>query len=179
MKQLAMHEINMALIKDSALEGAIFEDALRQVCFFFQIEKLYEDQVSAIKSVLKGDDVFFCDVFFRTGYGKSIVFQCIPLLTDILLDQAIGTSTAIVICPLVSLMHDQVRKMNDLGITAAAVFKEQDVLDNILDGNYSLVFTSPESMLATKRWEKILKSQSFVEDCVCIAIDEAHCISQW
>ena len=168
----------MALIKDSVLESEIFEDALRQVCFFFQIEKLYEDQVSAMKSVLKGDDVFFCA---STGYGKSIVFQCIPLLTDILLDQAIGTSTVIVICPLVSLMHDQVRKMNDLGITAAAVFKEQDeeVLDNVLDGNYSLVFTSPESMLATKRWEKILKSQSFMEDCVCIAIDEAHCISQW
>ena len=88
------------------------------------------------------------------------MFQCIPLLTDILLDQAIGTSTVIVICPLVSLTHDQVRKMNDLGITAAAVFKEQDeeVLDNVLDGNYSLVFTSPESMLATKRWESLSPS---------------------
>ena len=67
----------MVLIKDSVLEGEIlegeiFEDALRQVCFFFQVEKLYEDQVSAIKSVLKGDDVFFCA---STGYGKSIVFQ--------------------------------------------------------------------------------------------------------
>ena len=144
---------------------------------FFQIEKLYEDQISTIKSVLKGDDVFLCA---STGYRKSIVFQCIPLLTDILLDQAIGTSTVIVICPLVSLVHDQVKKMNDLGITAAAVLNEQDeeVLD-ILDGNYSLVFTSPESMLATKRWEKILKSQTFMEDCVCIAIDEACCISQW
>ena len=41
-------------------------------------------------------------------------------------------------------------------ITAAAVFKEQDeeVLDNVLDGNYSLVFTSPESMLATKDGKK-------------------------
>jgi len=51
-----------------------------QVCFFFQIQKLYDDQVSAIKSVLKGDDVFFCA---STGYGKSIVFHCIPLLTDL------------------------------------------------------------------------------------------------
>ena len=128
----------MALIEDSILEGQVFADALRQVCFFFQIEKLYEDQVSAIKSVLKGKDVFFCA---SAGYGESIVFQCIPLLTDILLDQAIGTSTVIVICPLVSLMHDQVKKKNDLGITAAAVFKEQDkeVLDNILDGNHALV----------------------------------------
>ena len=35
----------MALVEDSILEGQVFEDALRQVCFFFQIEKLYEDQV--------------------------------------------------------------------------------------------------------------------------------------
>ena len=71
--------------------------------------------------------------------------------------------------------------MNDLGISAVAVFKDQgeDVLNDILDGCYSLIFTSPESMLATKRWGKIWKSQSFMEDCVCIAIDEAHCISQW
>ena len=99
-------------------------------------------------------------------------FKCIPLLIDILLDQAIGTSTVIIICPLVSLMHNQVRKMNDLGITAATVFEEQDkeVLDNVLDGYYSLVFTSSESMLATKRWEKILKSQSSMEDCCALLL---------
>jgi superfamily II DNA helicase RecQ len=168
----------MAIFGDEILEGEIFEDALRQVCYFFQVDKLYDDQISAIKSFFKGNDVFLCA---STGYGKSIVFQCIPLLTDILLEQVIGTSTAIVICPLVSLMHDQVKKMNNLGISAAAVYKDQneDVLDDILDACYSLIFTSPESMLATKRWEKIWKSQSFMEDCVCIAIDEAHCISQW
>ena len=101
----------MALVEDSILEGQVFEDALQQVCFFFQIEKVYEDQVSTIKSALKGDDVFFCAC---TGYGKSIVFQCIPLLTDILLDQAIGTSTVIVICPLVSLMHDTTVGINTI-----------------------------------------------------------------
>ena len=78
-------------------------------------------------------------------------------------------------------MLDQVNKMNKLGINAAAVFQGQEeaVLDEIENGIYSLVFTSPESMLATKRWDKILKSQSFVENCICIAVDEAHCISQW
>ena len=60
-------------------------------------------------------------------------------------------------------------------------FKGQDetVLDNIENGIYSLTFMSPESMLATKRWDTILKCQSFVENCVGIAVDEAHCISQW
>ena len=88
----------MAIFGDEILEGEIFEDALRQVCYFFQVDKLYDDQISAIKSFFKGNNVFLCA---STGYGKSIVFQCIPLLTDILLEQVIGTSTAIVICPLV------------------------------------------------------------------------------
>ena len=64
------------------------------------------------------------------------------------------------------------------------MFQGQDetILQGIEDGVYSLVFMSfmsPESMLASKRWEKMWKSESFVDNCVCIAVDEAHCISQW
>ena len=142
------------------------------------MENLFEEQIKAIKAFFRGNDVFFCA---STGYGKSIVFQSIPLFADLLLDQVIGTSTVVVVCPLTALMLDQVNKMNELGINAAAVFQRQEeaVLDDIENGIYSLVFTSPESMLATKRWDKILKSQSFVENCICIAVDEAHCISQW
>ena len=82
------------------------------------------------------------------------MFQSIHLFTDILLDQVISTSTVVVVWPLTSLMLDQVSKMNELGISAATVFQGQDeaVLNDIEDGIYSLVFTSPESMLASKRW---------------------------
>ena len=113
----------MASVEEAKLEGECFQDALRLVCQFFRVDNLFEDQVKAIKAFFKGKNVFFCA---STGYGKSIVFQSIPLLADILLDQVIGTSTAIVVCPLVSLMRDQVSKMNELGINAAAVFQGQD-----------------------------------------------------
>ena len=63
----------------------------------------------------------------RTGYGKSVVFQSIPLLADLLLDQEIGVSTFVVACPLTALMLDQVNKMNDLGINAATVFQGQAI----------------------------------------------------
>ena len=65
----------------------------------------------------------------------------------------IGTSTVVVIYPLTALRLDQFSKMNELGITAAAVFQGPDeaVFDDIENGIYSLVFTSPESMLASKR----------------------------
>ena len=168
----------MALVEESVLEGECFEDAIRLVCHFFQVENLFPEQIKAIKAFFRGNDVFFCA---STGYVKSIIFQSLPLFADTLLDQVIGTSTVVVICPLTALMLDQVSKMNELGINAAAVFQGQDetVLDDIENGIYSLVFTSPESMLASKRWDKILKSQSFVENCICIAVDKAHCISQW
>ena len=78
-------------------------------------------------------------------------------------------------------MRDQVSKMNELGINAAAVFQGQDetILKDVENGLYSLVFTSPESMLATKRWGEMCKSQTFVGNCVCVAVDGAHCITQW
>ena len=106
---------------------------------------------------------------------------CMPLLVDILSDQVVGTSTMIVVSPLVSLILDQVNKMKQYGINAVAIFQDQDedVLNYILDGVYSLVYTSPESMLGTKKWEKLWKFQTFMESCIGIAIDEAHCISQW
>ncbi len=86
-------------------------------------------------------------------------------------------STVIVISPLVSLMLDQVKKLNELGISAVAVVQGHDeaVLNDIQDCVYSLVYTSHES----KRWEKLWKCETFMENCVRVAIDEAHCISQW
>ena len=167
----------MASVEEVKLEGECFQDALRLVCQFFRVDNIFEDQVKVIKAFFKGNNVFYCA---STGYGKSIVFQSIPLLADILLDQVIGTSTAIVVCPLVSLMRDQVSKVNELGINAAAVFQGKDkaILKDVENGLYSPVFTSPESMLH-KRWEKMCKSQTFVENCICVAVDEAHCITQW
>ena len=86
----------MALVEEGKLEGTCFDEAIRQVCYFFQVDRLYDDQLNAVKAFLKGNNVF---LWASTGYGKSIVFQCIPLIVDILLEQAIGTSTVIVIKP--------------------------------------------------------------------------------
>ena len=77
----------MASVEEAKLEGECFQDALRLVCQFFRVDNLFEDQVKAIKAFFKGKNVFFCA---STGYGKSIVFQSIPLLTDILLDQELA-----------------------------------------------------------------------------------------
>ena len=93
----------MALVEESKLEGKRFQDAARIFCNFFQVENLFEEQIKAIKAFFRGNDVFFCA---STGYGKSIVFQSIPFFADLLLDQVIGTSTVVVVCPLTVLMLD-------------------------------------------------------------------------
>lgn len=78
-------------------------------------------------------------------------------------------------------MLDQVAYLKSIGVNAAAVFEGQDeqVLRDIEDGVYSHVYASPESMLGVKRWKKMLQSSHFIENCVVVAVDEAHCISQW
>ena len=70
-------------------------------------------------------------------------------------EKVIGTSVVVVISPLTSLMKDQVKITTEWhGISAAAIYSGQDdeVLQNIEDGVYSIVYTSPEAFLATKRW---------------------------
>jgi superfamily II DNA helicase RecQ len=80
-----------------------FEEAFDLIKYVFKVEKLYDDQTKLIKAFCNGSNVFFNA---PTGYGKSIVFQSLPLVTDVLYEQTIGFSTLIVISPLQSLMED-------------------------------------------------------------------------
>ena len=97
-------------------------------------------------------------------------------------EKVIGTSVVVVISPLTSLTKDQVKITTEWhGISTAAIYSGQDdeILQNIEDGIYSIVYTSPEAFLATKRWRSLASSPSFQEDCVAIAVDEAHCLVHW
>ncbi|CAB4028994.1 ATP-dependent DNA helicase -like [Paramuricea clavata] len=171
----------MAFIKRENLQRETSEDALKIVCGFFQIDNLYEEQKTILRQFFLGKTVFFSA---GTGYGKSLIFQAVPLLADLLIDQAIGTSIAIVISPLVSLMLEQVAYLKSIGFSAAAVFEgqyDQVLKDIIEEGIYSHIYVSPESMLSVQvqRWRRMLQSPHFKTHCVVVAVDEAHCISQW
>lgn len=161
------------------LESECFTESRRVLCGFFQVEKLYPEQITAIKDYILGNNIFLSA---GTGYGKSFVFQSIPLMCDLLSDQAIGTSVGIIICPLISLMLDQVAYLKSIGLNAAAVYngQDEDVLREIEEGGiYFYIYTTPESMLSVKRWQKMLRSPYFTENCVVFAVDEAHYISHW
>ena len=107
-------------------------------------------------------------VLLPTGGGKSLCYQLPSLLFD---------GPTLVISPLISLMQDQVKQANEKGIKSMALRNDQAIekqLDNIAYGNYKLVYCSPEK-LQQKRILERLAGLNFK----CIAVDEAHCISQW
>ena len=130
------------------------------------------------QSFFLGRNVFFSA---GTGYGKSLGFQAITLISDLLEDQVVGTCIGITICPLVSLMLNQVAYLKSIGLNAAAVYNGQgeEILRDVELGLYSHIYATPESMLSVKRWQKMLQSPHFVENCIVLAVDAAHCISLW
>lgn len=106
-----------------------------------------------------------------TGAGKSVCFQIPALLND---------GVCLVISPLISLMEDQVNGLQQKGIKAIAItskYNSNEIIqafDNLRFGNYKFIYLSPEKLQSEFIQEKL--SQLNVN---LIAIDEAHCISQW
>jgi ATP-dependent DNA helicase RecQ len=106
-----------------------------------------------------------------TGAGKSLCYQVPALARD---------GTGLVISPLIALMHDQVRALRENGVNAAALTSQEDrqtqdaVLDELAAGTLDLLYVAPER--ATLPWfrERLARVKLSL-----IAIDEAHCVSQW
>ncbi|MDG5493136.1 ATP-dependent DNA helicase RecQ [Psychroserpens sp. SPM9] len=125
-------------------------------------------QEAIINSVLENNDTF---ALLPTGGGKSVCFQIPALIKD---------GICIVISPLVALMKDQVNTLKEKGIKAMAItsgikYSELDtLLDNCIYGNYKFLYLSPERLQ-----QDIVKQRIEQMNVNLIAVDEAHCISQW
>jgi ATP-dependent DNA helicase RecQ len=125
-------------------------------------------QAEIITSILEKNDTL---ALLPTGGGKSICFQVPGLVLG---------GTCLVISPLISLMNDQVQNLKKRGISAVAVsaamnFKEIDVaLNNAAMGHVQFIYVSPERL----QNENFRQKLSYLP-ITLIAIDEAHCISQW
>ena len=138
----------------------------------------FPEQENGLREFLEGRNVF---VNLPTGYGKSLIFQCLPIAADVLLDKPRGSSLVVVISPLRSLTEDHVLFLNNIGVPAIAITDEEDpdIVQKVINGNYIVVYGSPECLLSTATWRSIFSSKSFTEMLIGVAIDEAHCITQW
>ncbi|MEJ8803273.1 RecQ family ATP-dependent DNA helicase [Pontibacter sp. H249] len=130
-----------------------------------QFRPLQED---IIRSVLAGQDTL---ALLPTGGGKSICFQVPAMAKD---------GLCLVITPLIALMKDQVEQLKRRGISAVAIYsgmnrREIDItLDNCVYGNVKFLYLSPERLLTELFQERVKKMKVGL-----LAVDEAHCISQW
>ena len=125
-------------------------------------------QQDIIDSVIAGED---CLVLMPTGGGKSLCYQIPALLRP---------GTGIVISPLIALMQDQVNALEQLGIHAAFLNSTQSsqqqaqVTDALRQGQLQLLYIAPERINQPATRELLKQC-----DIALIAIDEAHCVSQW
>lgn len=144
------------------------EQALLALRMQFGYDSFRPGQKEVVEALLAGRDAL---AVMPTGSGKSICYQ-IPAIVQ--------TGTALVISPLVSLMADQVKALRDLGIQAAYLnstlspFEQSNLMSDALDGRYDLIYVAPERLDDTHFVEFARKLA-----IPLIAVDEAHCVSQW
>ncbi|MBO0330121.1 RecQ family ATP-dependent DNA helicase [[Muricauda] lutisoli] len=135
---------------------------------FWGYDDFRGSQKQIITTILSGQDVL---ALMPTGGGKSICYQLPSLAVE---------GICIVVSPLVALIQDQVAQLKKRGVKAIALTggippsELNDLLDNCLYGNYKFLYLSPERLQQTIVRERIQQMNVNL-----IAIDEAHCISQW
>lgn len=138
---------------------------LKQYWGFDSFRPLQEE---IIQSVLDGNDTL---ALLPTGGGKSICFQIPGILNE---------GICIVVSPLIALMRDQVANLQKRNISAIAIYsgmhyKEIDrAFDNCIYGNIKFLYLSPERLCTDLARERLKKMKVNL-----IAVDEAHCVSQW
>jgi len=134
----------------------------------WQIRQLHPNQKTIIESTLAGNDTFG---LLATGAGKSICYQLPGFVLE---------GICIVISPLIALMEDQINQLKNRDFKAIGLFgaiNQETIiqrLDNLKYGKYQYLFLSPErlSNLIVQNYLKEL-------EIALIAVDEAHCISEW
>lgn len=125
-------------------------------------------QAEIVESVLQGRDTL---ALLPTGGGKSVCFQ-IPTM--------VMGGLCLVITPLIALMKDQVQNLRNRNIQAAAIYtgmtyeQQKTALDNCMWGPYHFLYVSPERLESEEFRERLARLPISL-----IAVDEAHCISQW
>ena len=141
------------------------KEALKAV---FGYDSFRQGQESVINAVLDGRDIL---AVMPTGAGKSLCYQVPAMLLS---------GITLVISPLISLMQDQVKALNEAGVDAAFINSSlsekemHDTFKNASKGQYKIIYVAPERLMS----EGFVRLAKGVEISM-ITVDEAHCISQW
>lgn len=135
---------------------------------YFNFDEFREPQEEIIESILNKEDIIG---ILPTGTGKSLCYQ----LPGILLE-----NLTFVISPLVALMKDQVDSLNEKGVPTISLNSHltpkqmREAIEGIKENRYKIIYLAPEKLFS-EDFKEVIKEL----DIDLIAIDEAHCISQW
>lgn len=135
---------------------------------YFGYDSLRKGQSELIEGILQGKDVLG---IMPTGAGKSLCYQLPALMLE---------GTTIVVSPLISLMSDQVKALNQAGVHAAYINSSltenqiRTALSYAAQGRYKIIYVAPERLNTPRFLEFACNGQISM-----LTVDEAHCISQW
>src|SRR5688500_1961026 len=147
----------------SAVSDPLLEPLAR-----FGLSSFRRGQREVIQAVLEGKD---CLCIMPTGGGKSLCYQ---------LPAVARPGLTLVVSPLIALMKDQVDALSERGIAAALInssltqSEQHERIERMASGEYDLVYIAPERLRSGLFLEKVQQSQVQL-----LAVDEAHCISEW
>jgi len=150
------------------VEKKLMKKAQRNLQKYFGYRQFYPFQKKILKHVFEGNNVL---TIVPTGGGKSLCFQ-IPALCF--------SGLVLVVSPLISLMKDQVDKLQSHGVKAAYLNSSQsrrerkEVLNNILADRYDILYVAPERF-QVERFVDLMKKTTIS----LLAVDEVHCVSEW
>ena len=139
----------------------------------FGFDSFRPGQEEIVNDVLAGRDLL---AIMPTGGGKSLCFQ---------LPAIVHPGVSIVVSPLIALMQDQIRLLQNNGIAATALNSSVDAAENsqrtaaLLRGEYQLVYLAPERLLSPDFISRILPALCSGVGVNALVIDEAHCVSEW
>ena len=159
-----MNEVTMAK-KKPRIERPALEEKLQE---HFGLECFRDGQREIIETVLNGGSAL---VVMPTGGGKSLCYQLPAMLLP---------GLTLVVSPLIALMKDQVDALTDLGLPATFVNstlsadQQQDRLALVERGEIKMLFVAPERFRSDLFWSALKDAEVSL-----VAVDEAHCISQW
>ncbi len=149
-------------------DSGIYKNPKEALKAVFGYDSFRPGQEAVINAILEGRDIL---AVMPTGAGKSLCYQVPAILLS---------GITLVISPLISLMQDQVKALNEVGVNAAFINSSlsekelNDTFKNAYKGHYKIIYVAPERLMS----EGFVRLAKGVEISM-ITVDEAHCISQW